>query len=141
MIQQGQTTSFLAELYSGTHNLLSNVVMMALYTSNVSLTQDTTVYSSTNEITGTGYVAGGKVVSGFTVGTTDGIAFVSFDPVIWNAAAFTARCALLYNATQANKSIAVIDFGADKTCTTIFTVTPPVNTATTALIRSSTRGV
>jgi hypothetical protein len=137
MIVQTQTTSFKEQLYSGVHNLLSDSLYIALYTANVNLNQETTVYSSTNEITGTGYTAGGKLITGVTVQSDGYTAYVSFANPVWSPAAFTTRCALIYNATQGNKSIAVLDFGSDKTCTTTFTITMPANTSTSALIRSS----
>jgi hypothetical protein len=134
-IVQTQTTSFKAELYQGVHNLTSNTLKMALYTANADLNADTTVYSSTNEVTGTGYVAGGVVMTGVTINTSGYTVYVNFNNVAFNASV-TARCALIYNSTQGNKSIAVLDFGSDKTSTN-FTVTMPQNTATSALIRSS----
>jgi O-acetylhomoserine/O-acetylserine sulfhydrylase-like pyridoxal-dependent enzyme len=134
-IVQTQTTSFKAELYEGVHNLTSNTLKMALYTANADLNADTTVYSSTNEVTGTGYVAGGVVMTGVTINTSGYTVYVNFNNVAFNASV-TARCALIYNSTQGNKSIAVLDFGSDKTSTN-FTVTMPQNTATSALIRSS----
>jgi len=137
MIVQTQTTSFKEQLYSGVHNLLSDSLYIALYTGNANLNEATTVYSSTNEITGTGYTAGGKLITGVTVQSSDYTAYVSFNNPLWSPAAFTTRCALIYNATQGNKSIAVLDFGSDKTCTTTFTITLPANTSTSALIRSS----
>jgi hypothetical protein len=137
MIVQTQTTSFKEQLYSGVHNLLSDSLYIALYTGNANLNEATTVYSSTNEITGTGYTAGGKLITGVTVQSSGYTAYVSFNNPLWSPAAFTTRCALIYNATQGNKSIAVLDFGSDKTCTTTFTITLPANTSTAALIRSS----
>lgn len=134
-IVQTQTTSFKAELYEGVHNLLVDDIYMALYTANADLNADTTVYSSTNEVTGTGYVAGGVQMTGITIQTSGYTVYVNFDNVAFNASV-TARCALIYNASQGNKSIAVLDFGSDKTSTN-FTVTMPQNTATSALIRSS----
>jgi len=134
-IVQTQTTSFKAELYQGVHNLTSNTLKMALYTANADLNADTTVYSSTNEVTGTGYVAGGVQMTGITIQTSGYTVYVNFNNVAFNASV-TARCALIYNASQGNKSIAVLDFGSDKTSTN-FTVTMPQNTATSALIRSS----
>lgn len=134
-IVQTQTTSFKAELYEGIHNLLTDDIYMALYTGNANLNADTTAYSSTNEVTGTGYIAGGVQMTGTTIGTSDYTAYVNFNNVVFNAAV-TARCALIYNASQGNKSIAVLDFGSDKTSAN-FTVTMPANTATAALIRSS----
>ena len=135
-IVQGQTTSFKKELYEGIHDLVTDTLKMALYTSNADLNQDTTVYSATNEITGTGYSAGGNVVTGATVSSSGTTAYVNFSNVIWDPAAFTARCALLYNSSKANRSIAVLDFGSDKTTSSKFTVVMPVESATTALLRS-----
>ena len=136
-IVQTQTTSFKAELYQGIHDLTTDVIKIALYTANASLNADTTVYSATNEVAATGtYVAGGATMTGITVSTSDYTAYVGFANVSWTAA-LTARCALIYNSTQGNKSVAVLDFGADKTSTTTFLITMPANTSTTALIRSS----
>lgn len=136
-IVQTQTTSFKKELYQGIHDLLTDEIRIALYTGFADLNADTTVYSSTGEITGTGYTATGQVMTGVTVQSSGSTAYVSFANVTWNPAAFTARCALIYNATKGNKSIAVLDFGSDKTATNTFTITMPANTPTAALIRSS----
>ena len=136
-IVQTQTTSFKAELYQGIHDLTTDVIKIALYTANASLNADTTVYSSVNEVAATGtYVAGGATMTGITVSTSDYTAYVGFANVSWTAA-LTARCALIYNSTQGNKSVAVLDFGSDKTSVTTFLITMPANTSTTALIRSS----
>ena len=137
-IVQTQTTSFKAELYQGIHNLTANVIKIALYTANANLNEDTTAYSSTNEVAATGtYALGGATMTGITVSTSGGTAYVGFANVSWTAA-LTARCALIYNDTVVGKpSIAVLDFGADKTSTTTFLITMPANTSTTALIRSS----
>ena len=136
-IVQTQTTSFKAELYQGIHDLTTDVIKIALYDGNANLNADTTVYSSSNEIVYTGYTAGGKVMTGITVNTSGYTAYVGFDNVVWTPGAFTARCALIYNSSQGNKSVAVLDFGSDKTTTATFTITMPANTATAALIRSS----
>ena len=136
-IVQTQTTSFKAQLYQGIHDLTTDVIKIALYTANANLNADTTVYSSTNEVAATGtYVAGGATMTGITVSTSDYTAYVGFDNVSWTGV-ITARCALIYNETQGNKSVAVLDFGSDKTSTTTFLITMPANTSTTALIRSS----
>ena len=136
-IVQTQTTSFKAELYQGIHDLTTDVIKIALYTANANLNEDTTVYDSTNEVAATGtYVAGGATMTGITVSTSGYTAYVGFDNVSWTAA-LTARCALIYNSTQGNKSVAVLDFGSDKTSVTTFLITMPANTSTTALIRSS----
>jgi len=136
-IVQTQTTSFKAELYQGIHDLTTDVIKIALYTANANLNEDTTVYDSTNEVAATGtYVAGGATMTGITVSTSGYTAYVGFNNVSWTGV-ITARCALIYNSTQGNKSVAVLDFGADKTSTTTFLITMPANTSTTALIRSS----
>jgi hypothetical protein len=136
-IVQTQTTSFKAELYQGIHDLTTDVIKIALYTANANLNEGTTVYSATNEVTATGtYVAGGATMTGITVSTSGSTAYVGFANVSWTAA-LTARCALIYNSTQGNKSVAVLDFGSDKTSATTFLITMPANTSTSALIRSS----
>ena len=137
MIVQTQTTSFKAELYQAIHDLTTDTLKLALYTADANLDASTTVYTSANEITGTGYSAGGNVVTGAAISSSGYTAWVTFNNVLWVPAAFTTRCALLYNASKANRSIAVLDFGSDKTCTNTFTVAMPGNTATTALLRSS----
>ena len=137
MILQTQTTSFKAELYQAIHDLPTDTIKLALYTAEADLNEATTAYTTSNEISGTGYTAGGKVVTGVAVSSSGFTAWVSFDNVVWDPATFTARCGLLYNASKANRSIAVIDFGSDKTGANTFTVTMPGSTATTALIRSS----
>jgi hypothetical protein len=136
-IVQTQTTSFKAQLYQGIHDLTTDVIKIALYTANANLNADTTVYSSTNEVAATGtYVAGGATMTGITVSTSGYTAYVGFDNVSWTGV-ITARCALIYNETKGNKSVAVLDFGSDKTSVTTFLITMPANTSTTALIRSS----
>jgi hypothetical protein len=134
-ILQTQTTSFKTELYTGVHNLATNTLYIALYTANADLNESTTGYSATNEVSGTGYNPGGVLLTGVTINSSGYTAYVDFADVVFNASV-TARCALIYNVTQGNKSIAVLDFGSDKTSTN-FTITMPANTATAALIRSS----
>ena len=137
-IIQTQTTSFKAQLYQGIHDLTTDVIKIALYTANANLNEDTTVYSSTNEVANTGtYVAGGAQLTPITVSSSEYTAFVGFPNISWTGA-ITARCALIYNDTVVGKpSIAVLDFGSDKTSVGTFTITMPANTATAALIRSS----
>jgi Flp pilus assembly secretin CpaC len=136
-IIQTQTTSFKAQLYQGIHDLTTDVIKIALYTANANLNEDTTVYSSTDEVPATGtYALGGAQLTPITVSSSGYTAFVGFPNISWTGA-ITARCALIYNATQGNKSVAVLDFGSDKTSIGTFTITMPANTATAALIRSS----
>lgn len=133
--EQTLTTSFKQEVLLGVHDLVADTIKIALFTAEADLTASTTVYSSSNEVTGLGYMAGGEVLTGATVLTSGTTAYVDFNNAVWPVANFTARGALIYNASKGNKSIAVLDFGADKTTTTSFTVQMPANTATSALIR------
>ena len=138
MIQQGLTNSFKQEMLQAGQNLATNTLRMALYTAFSDIGPLTTAYTTSNEITGTGYTAGGELVTGATISTDTqtGTVYVNFDNVSWPGASFTASGALIYNVTQSNASVAVLDFGSDKTFTsTNNTVTMPANTATTALIR------
>jgi hypothetical protein len=136
-IVQTQTTSFKAQLYQGIHDLTTDVIKIALYTASADLNENTTVYSATNEVANTGtYVAGGAQLTPITVSSSGYTAYVGFPNISWTGV-ITARCALIYNVTQGNKSVAVLDFGSDKTSAGTFTITMPANTATAALIRSS----
>lgn len=140
-ITQCQTNSFKAELYQGVHNLLTDVLKIALYTDAASLDQSTTVYTTSNEVAASGYTAGGVTLTGVTIQTSStpsaNITYVDFNDASWTSA-LTARGALIYNSSKSNKSIAVLDFGANKTSSATFVVTMPGNTATSALIRSVT---
>jgi hypothetical protein len=108
---------------------------MALYTADANLSASTTAYSSANEVSSANYSAGGALCSNVTVNQYNGTVYVSFDNVSWTNVSFTCRGALIYNVTKSNKSIAVLNFGSDKTAGPNFTVTLPANTSTTALIR------
>ena len=112
---------------------------MALYTGAANLNLNTTVYSSVNEVVGTGYTAGGKLMTGLTINydATNSAVYLNWNNVAWTPATFTTRCALIYDATAGNASIAVIDFGSDKSCSNSFIVTMPANSSSTALIRSA----
>lgn len=134
-IVQTLVTSFKQQVLLGQHDLATDVLKMALFTANANLNADTTAYAATNEVTGTGYTAGGVVLTNVAVLTSGTTAYVNFDNAVWNPAGFTARCALVYNSSESNKAIAVIDFGSDKTSNTTFIVQMPANTATSAIIR------
>ena len=134
-IVQTQTTSFKKELYQAVHNLSTDTIKIALYTGNANLNEDTTVYSTTNEVVASGYTAGGEIMTGVAISSSGYVAYANWNNVSWTAS-LTARCALIYNVTQGNKSIFVLDFGSDKTSSN-FTITWPANTATAAIIRSS----
>ena len=141
-IVQGQTTRFKTDCLSGLVNFAvgtSYVYKIALYTANADLNNSTSVYTTTNEVTGTGYTAGGEVLTVSTVPTGDtqnNVAYVSFDPVVWTGASFTCRGALIYNSTT-NATVAVLNFGSDKTTTNTFTLTFPTSGSTTAVLTIS----
>jgi hypothetical protein len=133
--EQTLTTSFKQDILLGVHDLETDDIKMALYLATADLGAATTVYTTSGETSGTGYTAGGETLTGVTVLTSGTTAYVDFADPSWDPADFTARGALIYNASKSNKAIAVLDFGSDKTATTVFTVQMPANTATSALIR------
>jgi hypothetical protein len=135
-ILQGTVSSFKAELPQAIHNLLTDTIKIALYTANADLGPATTVYTTSNEVSGTGYTAGGATLTGGAITLDGAVACITFANVSWPGSAFTARGALIYNASKANRAIAVLDFGSDKRSAT-FTITFPVSTATTAVLRIS----
>lgn len=116
---------------------------MALYTSSATLDASTTAYSATNEVSGTGYSAGGQGLTSVDPTTSGTTAFGDFDDETWSTATITARGALIYNSTPnttsialTNPSVVVLDFGSDKTSTAgDFTVVFPTADASTAIIR------
>jgi hypothetical protein len=135
-IVQTQTTSFKKELYQGIHDLSTDTIKIALYTAAADLNAATTAYSSTNEVVASGYTAGGQIMTGVQISSDGYTAYVNWNNVSWSAS-ITARCALIYNASKSNKSVAVLDFGSDKSTIGTFLITMPANTSTAALIRSS----
>ena len=135
MIFQTQTLSFKAELPQAVHNLLTDTIKLALYTSSATLDENTTVYSVTDQVVGTGYSAGGVVLTGVTLSTANNVVYIDFNDAVWNPASFTAAGGLIYNASKSNKSIAVLSFGADKIATNTFTVQMPTNSYDSALLR------
>jgi len=140
-IQQGQCTVFKKNCLSALENFAVGTpytYKIALYTSFATIGPNTTAYNATNEITGTGYTAGGKILTVIPPASDDQTytAYVSFANVTWNPASFTTRGALIYNATT-GAAVAVLNFGADKTPTTSFTVTFPTATSTTSILRIS----
>ena len=143
-IVQTATTSFKVQLAQGLHNFgptSPNTFNIALFTSLATLNAATTQYSTqlVGEVVGTGYTQGGQILtinqtptSGSTGGT---VAYWSFANAVWNPAAFTARGALIYNASQSNASVCILDFGADKTCSNSFTILFPTAVASSAILR------
>ena len=140
-LAQTATTSFKVQLAQGLHNFgptSPNTFYIALYTSAANLNATTTAYTNVGEVTGSGYTAGGiplVITQTPTSGTTGNVAYWSFQNAVWSPAAFTARGALIYNQTQGNASVCVLDFGSDITCANSFTVQFPTVTNTTAILR------
>jgi len=114
-ISQAMCTSFKAEILDEQHDLIADTLKIALYTSSASLGEGTTAYSTSNEISGTGYTAGGETLGSKAI-TTHGttVCFDFADPT-WTSATFTANGALIYNDTNGDKAIAVLAFGGDFT--------------------------
>jgi hypothetical protein len=136
-ISQAMCTSFKVELLGGTHDLDTDTIKIALYTSSATLGASTTTYSSTNEVaSGSGYTTGGNTLAGASITSSGTTAFVDFTDTTWTSASFTARGALIYNSSKSNKAIAVLDFGSDKTSTNgDFVVQFPTADASNAIIR------
>lgn len=133
-------TSFKEEVLKGVHNFTNatgDTFKIALYTSAATLDATTTAYSATNEVSGTGYTAGGNTLTNVTPTTSGTTAYLDFDDTTWSSATITARGALIYNSTASgNPAVAVLDFGADKTSTAgDFTVVFPTAGASTAIVR------
>jgi len=134
-ITQAMCTSFKSEILQEGHQLATDTIKIALYTSTASLDATTTAYSSSNEVTGTGYTAGGATLTSATVSTSGTTAYFDAADPSWTSASFTARGALIYNDTNSDKAIAVLDFGGDFTVAGgTFKITLPA-AGTTAIIR------
>jgi hypothetical protein len=135
-ISQALCTSFKSDLLGGVHDLDTHVLKMALFTSSATLDATTTAYSTTNEVTGTGYSAGGETIANVSISTDGTTAYIDCDDVTWSSATITANGALIYNSSASNKAIAVLAFGGDKTSTNgDFTVQMPAPGGSTAIIR------
>lgn len=137
-ITQAMCTSFKVDLFGGVQDLDTDTIKMALYTSSASLDAATTAYTTSNEVSssGTNYTAGGNTLTSPTITSSGTTAYVDFADTTWSNASFTARGALIYNASKSNKAIAVLDFGADKTATAgDFVVQMPTADASNALLR------
>ena len=135
-ITQAMCSSFKQQILLGEHDLDTDVIKLALYTSAATLSAATTAYSTSDEVVGTGYTAGGNTLTGATVSLSGTTAYVDFSDTTWSTATITARGALMYNSSKSNKAIAVLDFGADKTSTAgDFTVQFPTNDSSSAIVR------
>ena len=138
MIAQGQCTVFKQNLLNGLENFTSGTYKIALYTALADLTNATTAYTTSNEVFGAGYTAGGEVLVNIPPASdvSNNVAFISFNNVTWSGASFTTRGALIYNGTT-NAAVCVLDFGSDKIASGSFTVTFPTATSTTAVLTIS----
>jgi hypothetical protein len=144
-ISQAMCTSFKTELLNGIHAFGTTVVRgattadtfkIALFTSSATLGATTTAYSTTNEVSGTGYTAGGNTLTNVAPTSSGTTAYTDFADTTWSTATITANGALIYNSTQSNKAVAVLAFGGDKTSTAgDFTIIFPTAGASTAIIR------
>ena len=135
-IAQAMCSSFKQQILLGEHDMDTDTFKIALYTSAATLSAATTVYSTSDEVVGTGYAAGGNTLTGATVSLSGTTAFVDFSDSSWTTATITARGALIYNSSKSNKAVAVLDFGSDKISTGgTFTVQFPVNDASSAIVR------
>jgi hypothetical protein len=146
-LQQTATTSFKVELLQGVHNFgptSADTFKVALYTAASNIGPTTTVYTTSNEVVGAGYTAGGNtlVITTSPIASNNSssvpTAYISFANTSWTSSTFTARGALIYNSTEGNKSVAVLDFGADKTVSNdTFQIIFPTADANSAIVRIS----
>ena len=145
-ITQAMCTSFKTELLQGVHNFYNGsgggsagtgaTFKIALYTSSATLGAATTAYATTNETTGTAYIAGGNSLTNVTPTSSGTTAFTDFADTTWSTSTITARGALIYNSTQSNKAVAVLDFGSDKSSSSgDFTIQFPTADSSNAIIR------
>jgi hypothetical protein len=149
-ITQAMATSFKSEILQGYHQFTqptltsrtsltsptNDTFKIAMYTSSATLGATTTAYSATNEVSGTGYSAGGNTLASVALATSGTTAYLDWADSTWTTATITARGAMIYNSSQGNRCVAVLDFGADKTSTAgDFTIVFPTADATNAIIR------
>ena len=138
-ITQAMCTSFKVELLTATHNFTNSsghTFKLALFTDSASLGAGTTAYSTSNEASGTGYSAGGNTLTNVTPTSGGTTAFTDFADTSFTSSTITARGALIYNSSQSNKAVVVLDFGSDKSSTSgTFSVIFPTPDASNAIIR------
>ena len=138
-ISQAMCTSFKQELLDAVHNFKNSggdTFKIALYTSSASLGAGTTAYTTSNEVSGTGYTAGGNTLTRVDPSSSGTTALTDFANSTWSSSTITARGALIYNDTDSDKAVAVLDFGADKVSSGgDFTISFPAADASNAIIR------
>ena len=138
-ITQAVANSFKTQVLTATHNFTAttgNTFKIALYTNSVTLDKDTTAYTDTDEVSGTGYTAGGNTLTSVTPALSTDTAVCDFADSSWTTATITARGALIYNSSASNKACVILDFGGDKTSTAgTFTIQFPAADASNAILR------
>ena len=138
-ITQSMATSFKTELLEGKHNFLAsggNSFKLALYTSSATMGAATTAFTTTNQAAGTNYTSGGNALTNVNPASSGTTAFTDFADLTFGTATITARGCMIYNDTNADRNVAVFDFGGDKTSTAgSFTITFPTADASNAIIR------
>ena len=144
-ITQAMCTSFKKELLEGTHNFKNSgggTFKLALFTSSATLGASTTAYATTNEVSGTGYSAGGSALTRVDPTSSGTTAFTDFADLTFSTATITANGALIYNSSASDKAVIVLAFGGDKTSTAgDFTIQFPAADASNAIIRIAETGV
>jgi len=144
-ITQAMCTSFKVEILNGIHafgttvargGTTADTMKIALYLDAATINATTTVYSASNESSGTNYSAGGAALTVVAPTSSSTTAYLDFNDITWSTASVTARGALIYNSTQSNKAVAVLDFGSDKSSSSgDFTIVFPTADASSAIIR------
>lgn len=140
-ISQSVCYSFKQEALEGLHNFASSggdTFRIALYTSSATLGTGTTAYTTSNEVTGTGYTAGGNTLTNLGTFLSTGTAYIDWSDTTWTSSTITARGALVYNSTNSDRAVIVLDFGTDKSSTAgDFTIIFPTPSAASAILRLS----
>ena len=140
-IAQAVANSFKKEILEGIHDLESggDVFKLALYTSAANLSAATTSFTTGSEVGNTGqYSSGGGTLTGQQTSLDTGVAIVDFAELSFTGVTLTARGALIYNTSESNKAVAVLDFGGDKSATAgPFTIQFPTFNSTAAILRIS----
>ena len=138
-ITQAMATSFKKELLEAKHNFLAsggNSFKLALYTSSATMSATTTAFTTTNQASGTNYTSGGNALTNVNPTSSGTTGFTDFADLTFGTATITARGCMIYNDTNADRAVAVFDFGGDKTSTAgSFTISFPTADASNAVIR------
>ena len=140
-ISQAVCNSFKKELLDGVHDLATggDVFKLALYTSSANLSGSTTSFTTTGEVSASGqYASGGSALQSQQTSVASGVAIVDFADLSFTGVTLTSRGALIYNTSDSNKAVCVLDFGGDKTATAgTFTIQFPAFTTSAAILRIS----